>query len=416
MKTNTISIAILFLAFFHVNGQQVWTEVYNYPSNDPVQYDDVYFSSQNVGYALGSINAADAPVFILKTTDGGQTWSEIVYSKQYDFQGTKSREIFFSDSQPQIGLMLSTNYYAFEGYSMWRTTDGGQTWQATGPQGPDGISAIAIENGKFFIYTVDESNGNEYAYFYTSSDYGDTWNLESSSSGSPNHGLYQISFVSSQLGYGQNNNEIYKTTNSGQTWGKVGDFQGGPGIITSLVFKNSQTGFSGGTYLGHFQKTTDGGQTWQPLILNNGFQPDVFNISLYGNAVYASSFRSLDLGANWLEIVPSKKVVHLFDEYTGIAVLNGKIYLMDTSSLSTESPRFENNIIVYPNPAKDILHLEISDMLSIQKIRVLDIKGKTLKKYPGNMREFNLSSLAAGNYFLQLQTNEGKTTKKIVVK
>lgn len=68
---------------------------------------------------------------------------------------------------------------------------------------------------------------------------------------------------------------------------------------------------------------------------------------------------------------------------------------------------------VYPNPVKDVLNISNSMNAEINTVTVVDINGRTVKQF-GSVSQINVSDLNAGVYFVNINSNEGSTTKKIV--
>ncbi|MBX7242472.1 MAG: choice-of-anchor J domain-containing protein [Bacteroidia bacterium] len=72
------------------------------------------------------------------------------------------------------------------------------------------------------------------------------------------------------------------------------------------------------------------------------------------------------------------------------------------------------SVILYPNPADDILNIRFSSGIAPQKaaFELLDIMGKTLMACAmesGNEGSFNTSGLPGGIYFLRIKMEDGKT-------
>lgn len=71
---------------------------------------------------------------------------------------------------------------------------------------------------------------------------------------------------------------------------------------------------------------------------------------------------------------------------------------------------------IYPNPVKDILHLKLNfDKETNFEARIFDLNGKLLhfasyEQGVDQVFEINLNDLSAGNYFLNIRTNEGFRT------
>ncbi|MDD3287335.1 MAG: T9SS type A sorting domain-containing protein, partial [Bacteroidales bacterium] len=76
----------------------------------------------------------------------------------------------------------------------------------------------------------------------------------------------------------------------------------------------------------------------------------------------------------------------------------------------------DNTIKLYPNPAENTLNIESQEI--IKEIEFYDALGKKAKTITLNKKEaiIDISSLAKGNYVLNLITDKGKIKKKLVVR
>jgi hypothetical protein len=89
------------------------------------------------------------------------------------------------------------------------------------------------------------------------------------------------------------------------------------------------------------------------------------------------------------------------------ATIGFKIFLF-TTPLSSESFN-SNSLSIYPNPTKNLLHIDLQNELSG---KITDLTGKILMTI--NTKDIDVSSLSAGIYLLDI-TSEGKHyTKKIM--
>lgn len=70
-------------------------------------------------------------------------------------------------------------------------------------------------------------------------------------------------------------------------------------------------------------------------------------------------------------------------------------------------------ISVYPSPATDVLNIKLPSSVEVEKASLISILGKTTGVTYSN-GEMNVSSLAPGVYFLNIQTNLGAYTQKII--
>jgi hypothetical protein len=82
--------------------------------------------------------------------------------------------------------------------------------------------------------------------------------------------------------------------------------------------------------------------------------------------------------------------------------------------LSVSDYDLNSSVSVYPNPVSEILTLSISDSLIFEKVTVYSILGEVLLS--SSEKNINLSQLSEAVYFVEVLTNEGSTTKKILKK
>lgn len=82
----------------------------------------------------------------------------------------------------------------------------------------------------------------------------------------------------------------------------------------------------------------------------------------------------------------------------------------------------QNELLLYPNPVKETLNVVFTSRSSQEAvINIIDLRGALVKSEKVNLRNnlneisLNVSNLNAGIYFVQLSTNEGVVTKKLIV-
>jgi hypothetical protein len=91
------------------------------------------------------------------------------------------------------------------------------------------------------------------------------------------------------------------------------------------------------------------------------------------------------------------------------------ILLSGQSTVSDDDTRF-SNIQLYPNPANDVLYLRNTSEL--EEIRIYNIAGQnmSIQKAADSNLAIDVSDLATGLYFMQVQTKEGRNqTLKFII-
>jgi hypothetical protein len=79
---------------------------------------------------------------------------------------------------------------------------------------------------------------------------------------------------------------------------------------------------------------------------------------------------------------------------------------------------FLNNVSVYPNPAQDVLFIELSGETELTEIEIYSIGGQKLVKssFNSNTYQVNVSELPKGMYLLKLTRGSKMAVKNVVVK
>ncbi|MFT4143287.1 MAG: hypothetical protein QM644_02440 [Mobilitalea sp.] len=160
-------------------------------------------------------------VYILHTTDGGDSWSE-QFSKEYPKEWNKTIGISFADSQN--GWMLTCNYGTFNG-ELYHTANGGSQWEKVNEIRvcrPYAQDVEAVTEDSLFIPFNHGAGPIDGGLFY-SPDGGKTYNYMSTEDGISNSN--GINFITPTLGYAildeDNEKDLMKTEDGGMTWVKL---------------------------------------------------------------------------------------------------------------------------------------------------------------------------------------------------
>lgn len=171
---------LLFLAFCNLLAAQQlqWKKLDTEPYAG--KQDDICFINKNEGWYVNGYGK------IFKTTDGGQTWQKLLEQK-----GSFFRTIAFIDNKTGFAGTVGTDYFpnVTDTIPLYKTTDGGQTWKPVDYKGPyvKGLCAIDIvkeqyiNHGKidykYHIYAVGRVGSP--ANIMISHDGGETWTSKS---------------------------------------------------------------------------------------------------------------------------------------------------------------------------------------------------------------------------------------------
>jgi photosystem II stability/assembly factor-like uncharacterized protein len=198
-----------------------------------------------------------------KSNDSGRTWER----KLTLFWNLK--QINFKDND--VGFILGNNGL---GSTLWKSSDGGNTWQNQFFKYPfrdvfflnqnDGF-AIGGEAGCFHGLCWSEG------ILFDSQDGGNNWEIGfTAADNSPESGFNSIHFFDDNVGFLLNHKNIYKTYNGGNNWSEVNinnpdslNFNG-----NDIFFLNDNNGwmvgkfFSGDSCGAFILETVDGGENW----------------------------------------------------------------------------------------------------------------------------------------------------------
>ena len=314
---------------------------------------DFLFPSSNVGYSLGG-GTSDGYSFF-KTTNGGSSWTKLGTTNN-NFNGSL---YFFDDNHGLLGGEKGT----------FETIDGGVTWTR--------INTTSIRNMKFF----DSQNGiaSSFGYYsydklYKTSDGGKTWVQIFNNFDNP---VIDYDFVNMQFGYLSQNSGMKKTIDGGVTWQNIS----APQRIDVIKFHSPSLGFIHDDFNHISYRTIDGGSSWIPMDnLNELNEVKIQNDTVYFAGVFGQIF--------------SAKISDL--------------------SLGINSVNESNELIsVYPNPSKNNFYYQSSKQ--VISIRIFNSTGQIVKQISQPIDNQIILNKPAGVYYIQFTTKLGTITKKIIL-
>ena len=266
-----LAVALMSMVCVSLQAQPSWKALPNAPVNS--RHDDGFFMNENLGWVVGRGT-------IWKTTNGGNTWSE-----QFN-QGTiYFRSIGFFDSLTGVAGNLGTNEFGGQTDTnlIYRTTDGGNVWNPINNflgAKPRGICGLNVINDSVIV-GVGRVRGP--VYFLKSTDKGLTWVTKSMSTYAAD--LMDVYFTSPDSGFAvggngapneTSNGIILHTTDGGEHWQNVFTSSQTGEWCWKINFPSKNVGYASlqrdtGLVV-NFVKTTDGGITWHEKFLrSNGY-------------------------------------------------------------------------------------------------------------------------------------------------
>ena len=198
-----------------------------------------------------------------------------------------------------------------------------------------------------------------------------------------------------------------------------------PNYLTSVYFPSPLIGYAVGAN-GTIIKTIDGGNNW--IIQNSGINFHLYSVHFINNDTgYATGtsnqiLKTIDGGNNWdlqTDWITTNLLYSVFfsDANVGFAVgVNGSIYkTTNGGGLGIDEKNYLNGIIIYPNPASSIFTVS-TEVEKIKELSVINVLGEEVLKetLAENTARIDVSSLAKGMYFIQVQTEKGVSIKKLI--
>ncbi len=298
----------------------------------PIDITFIHMITVTDGWAIGGPNGASDHV--LRTQDGGQTWSDVTPPQPLPAADDTFKALgFFKDASTAwvvyspAGMDMPNPPFIY----VWRTSDGGATWQY-------GAISTSDSNGSFLpshLTFVDSQHGwlmvilgggmmHEYVAIYSTTDGGAVWNnildpfSDNDIQSFPKTGFV---FADAQNGWltrdGQgvdSNPHVFRTTDGGMTWNRIdlpapsnkptlfddhacGTYAPNLPTLTSIIV--AMKCVDSATYqkqLDFQYATTDGGATWQILPL-----PPDYLIGAQDSLDYLDDHNGFALGRNIYE-------------------------------------------------------------------------------------------------------------------
>ena len=84
----------------------------------------------------------------------------------------------------------------------------------------------------------------------------------------------------------------------------------------------------------------------------------------------------------------------------------------NTTTLSINQIAFENQVVIHPNPVKNILYIEVPNTIEIKKVTIYSLDGKLSKQT--SMNSIDVSDLPSQTYLVKIETTRGVSLKKFI--
>jgi hypothetical protein len=369
-----------------INGGTTW-QVYNIEPATKLFALDIHAVDASTAWITAqSVGTGVTGHKLLKTTDGGVTWTEKF--------NTYAASLFVRFSDAQNGFIWNRHFFA-------RTTNGGEAWSPSSVAGwsnTEGFFSAGITNA---CITIGDTimGGTSTSRICLSPDKGTTWkflDLRPVSFFGENVAILSLAFKDARngiaLGWNQASFITYlaKTTDGGTTWAQIASY---PFTLGSAIeyIRGTNNSYMVTDFDGLTAYSTNAGQSWVKM-----------------DSTSSQTIRFLDKQTGWIGAAYSKVGGPSMYKWNGAGILSD-IKVLDAAEVSLK---------VSPNPTSRFLSISYSNEFKPTSLTIYDALGKTVLSQKGGAiapQNIDLQSFTNGTYLVQLQSPEGYVSQKIVV-
>lgn len=272
---------------------------------------DIQFANKDTGYILAAADSNTTRNILIRTYNGGQTWDVIRFSETFYKDTAKSNLTHITPSPFNANVLIANSG------NILRSVDGGRHWAIldvptdlllprTSVRFAFVTPSYIVSAGAKTYQSMD--SGKSWQATYEPEGYFATFNILQFTSGSTGYTAGGTVFDATNYGM------MAKTTDGGNTWQPVNFplnqaitgmyfFNDNIGYITINLYKGSiTTSYASGTAI---YKTEDGGNTWNTINANlqlapyDGIGKIYFKNELEGIGNGNNIYHTVDGGKTW---------------------------------------------------------------------------------------------------------------------
>lgn len=386
-----------------------WVQV---PSGTTSYLKDIFFLNDSKGYAVGGGDSYGFPndeqAVVLRSLDGGSTWSTVLQDTGIAFTEVAAK----GDTVICLGRSMAVPSL------LWITFDNGDTWQC------DTLSVLGVQDLSFIGGDLLFLSYQNLVHF----------NLDT-------HAAQTLFIPNTVSIYGLDGEKIYLMTthksvhsgaDNGLSWDTIPCYMADSiGMWTEsdgeILYASGDTIAINLSYTPVFTYTMDHGQNW--ISYGTPFGGNVEYVSLdrmYGysassstGAITISNDRGVNVNLQQQFGVPISKVFFLPQSDHGWACGGaGAIFTTTNGGLSTGSLdklAMPPMITVQPNPVHGQVRVVVPIGMRVESMELLDSTLKVVKRFSPSARKLDITEVPTGSYLLQVGTDRGIQIIHLVV-
>ena len=340
---------------------------------------DISAISSTTAWTIATYDVGGTGGGVWKTTDGGSTWNKQT-TATFSSPASFGNVVHFFDANNGFCQGDPTGTL----FEIYTTTNGGTNWTKltsgsvapaqSGEAGYVHSRAVAGDNAWF---------GTSKGRLFKTANKGATWTVVSTPISDFGSAVSSGTFTLKDANNAwilASTGVVYSTTNGGTTWTagstlpQTNSITYVPGTTATLIAVGNGTGST---------ISTNGGTTWTPIEASNPF---VSVAALNGSTIYGGSFNA--------------------NTFTG-----GVFKL--SQLLATQENKINSGIVIYPNPTADFITIKTDEKIKL--VTIFDIMGRKMEaQLAGNV--IDVRDLEAGTYIINIETTNGRSTEKFIKK
>lgn len=412
------------------NAEALGTRDFDMPTQDViwgVQYD-----------GTGTAGVVSQDMFL--STDGGMSWQVNTIATTNSATAALVNVSALDGSTAVVGAYDDA---AGGGGLVFKTTDGGNTWSELTLPAMAFLNFVHMFNANEGMIMSDPAGSSTAFQLFRTTDAGVTWtrvpvaNVPASRNG--DFGLVnQYSAVGDHIWFTTILGDIYHSMDKGVMWTKHNTGFVGTSMsfaIRDVEFSDANNGLISGQAANTIRRTTDGGMTWTAVVQAadaDAFGDDIAHIPGVPGAYVTTGVNfneatgtavTYDNGATWMELDSGQQrtAVIFFDAthgwagtFTQAAGVGGVIQYTGDPLLAVRNEIVREASAAYPNPTTGALRLAGADPREI--VTVYDQAGRvTLRQPVGTAATLDLSAQPAGLYQLVFTGGKVARTTRVAV-